>query len=296
MAYTYFAETHEGRSGKADSKYSRNYTRNFIVKTDSATYGPYYAGSHPSLPVLWAAHPEDAKARVTTISPTQDGADPTLWRVTVEYSYPDLGQGTGDPKIDTQQQGQDPADRQENPLSRLNDYQISTSTYPYAVTQTIYGQAIKNTAGDPFLPPIEIQKMGATITVGTNQTSSPSAAWLQSVGCLNSNSMLIGPYSVSAAQVRLDSISAQLTNENSVKYWRWTLVFQYRADWAFVLLNQGRRQLNGGVAVPIYDKATGLEVSAPVPLDAAGAALSPAGTPVWLTFHCYPRVTFPAVI
>lgn len=298
MAYTFFGETHEGRTGKVDSRYSRSYTRAFIVKTDSASYGPYYAGSHPSLPILWAAHPEDAYARATSINPVQDSVDPTLWRVTVEYTYPDSNTsvGTGNPQIDSQQQGQNPADRAENPLARLNDYSISTVTYPYAVTETIYGQAIKNTANDPFLPPIEIQKMGATITVGTNQTSSPSAAWLGSVGCLNSNSMVIGPYSVSAAQVRLDSISAQMVNENGVRYWRWSLVFQYRASWAFVLLNQGRREIKAGVRVPIFDAATGQEVGAPVPLDAAGAALASGGAEVWLTFHAYPRVTFPATI
>ena len=298
MAYTFFGETHEGRTGKVDSRYSRSYTRAFIVKTDSASYGPYYAGSHPSLPILWAAHPEDAYARATSINPVQDSVDPTLWRVTVEYTYPDSNTsvGTGNPQIDSQQQGQNPSDRAENPLSRLNDYSISTVTYPYAVTETIYGQAIKNTANDPFLPPIEIQKMGATITVGTNQTSSPSAAWLGSVGCLNSNSMVIGPYSVSAAQVRLDSISAQMVNENGVRYWRWSLVFQYRASWAFVLLNQGRREIKAGVRVPIFDAATGQEVGAPVPLDAGGAALASGGAEVWLTFHAYPRVTFPATI
>jgi len=298
MAYTFFGETHEGRTGKVDSRYSRSYTRAFIVKTDSASYGPYYAGSHPSLPILWAAHPEDAYARATSITPAQDSVDPTLWRVTVEYTYPDSNTsvGTGNPQIDSQQQGQNPSDRAENPLSRFNDYLISTVTYPYAVTETIYGQAIKNTANDPFLPPIEIQKMGATITVGTNQTSSPSAAWLGSVGCLNSNSMVIGPYSVSAAQVRLDSISAQMVNENGVRYWRWSLVFQYRASWAFVLLNQGRREIKAGVRVPIFDSATGQEVGAPVPLDAAGAALASGGAEVWLTFHAYPRVTFPATI
>ena len=132
--------------------------------------------------------------------------------------------------------------------------------------------------------------------MGTNSVNSPSSAWLQSVGCLNSNSMIIGPYSVGVAQVRLDSISAQLTNENSVKYWRWSLVFQYRATWAFELLNQGRRELVAGKPTPIYDKATAMEVSAPVPLDSSGVALLPTGTPVWLTFHCYPRVTFPSII
>jgi len=298
MAYTFFGETHEGRTGKADSRYSRSYTRVFIVKTNSATYGPYYAGSHPSLPILWAAHPEDAFARATSITPAQDSVDPTLWRVTVEYTYPDSNTsvGTGNPQIDSQQLGQNPADRAENPLSRLNDYQISTVTYPYAVTETIYGQAIKNTANDPFLPPIEIQRPGATITVGTNQSSSPTAAWLGSVGCLNNNAMIIGPYSVSAAQVRLDSISAQMVNENGVRYWRWSLVFQYRASWAFVLLNQGRREIKAGVRVPIFDAATGQEVGAPVPLDAAGGALASGAAEVWLTFHVFPRVTFPATI
>ena len=87
MAYTLFTEVAEGRTASVDQKFNRTYTRVFLVRTDAATYGPAYAASHPSLPVIFSAHNEDAFAYCLSISPSQDQGDPTLWRITVNYGY-----------------------------------------------------------------------------------------------------------------------------------------------------------------------------------------------------------------
>lgn len=300
MAYTYFGEIHEGRQASVDSKFQRTYTRVFLVGTDSGLYGPYYAGSHPSLPALYSLHPEDPYAFCIRLAPIQDGEDPTLWRVTAEYSYNlDLGTGgTGNPSVDSQQAGQAPADRVANPLTRPRDYTISSGTYPMAMLKArnpstgVYDKAIDNSAGDPFFPPVEIQRAEATISVGLNATSSPSAAWLGSVGCVNANSMVIGPYVVGVGTVKLNKVGANLVYENNVSYWRWQLEFGYRATWAFELLDQGLRELRGGNLVPIIDPATALEVSQPVLLNGAGSKASAGASPTFRVFDVYPRVTF----
>lgn len=296
MAYTLFAEIHEGRQASVDSKFQRTYTRAFLVGTDAGAYGPAYAGSHPSLPLIFSQHPDDAAAFCVRLSPVQDSQDPTLWRVTAEYSYnPDLaaGGGTGVPAIDGQQQGVAPSNRSPIPTTRPNDYSVATSTYPMAIWKDYNGEAILNTAGDPFLPPLEIQRAEATLTVGLNSLNAPSSAWLGSVGCVNANTMVIGAYVANPGQAKLNNLSAQFLYENGMNYWRWTLVWGYRTTWAVEVLNQGLREKRAGQLVPILDDATGYKIDQPALLTVAGQKAAAGATPNYRTFNIYPRVTFP---
>lgn len=299
MAYTMFSEVAEGRSASVDQKFNRTYTRVFLVRTDAATYGPAYAASHPSLPVIFSAHNEDSDAYCLSISPSQDQGDPTLWRISVNYGYnidaPSAASApSGDPAVETQQTGQAPADRVENPLLRPRDYSISTTSYPLAVTFDRNNNLIKNSADDPYLPPAEIVKGGALITVGLNSTSSPSAAWIGAIGYVNSSSYTIGPYVVGTALAKLNSVSGNLVYENNVSYWRWTLVFEYRPNgWAYVVADMGMFKKTSGTRTPI--DINGVPVSVPVNLDGSGGVLAGGGTPVFNTFHIYPRVAFPAL-
>jgi hypothetical protein len=304
MAYTLFTEVAEGRQATVDSKFNRTYTRVFLVRTDSPTYGPYYAGSHPSLPLIFSAYPDDANAFCLSLSPAQDQNDPLLWRVTAQYGYnTDMATASsapsGNPAVDTQQQGQSPASRVANPLSRPRDYSISTNSYPWAIEQDRFGNPLQNSAGDPFIPVPEIQKGGATITVGLNSTSSPSAAWINAIGYLNASSYTVGPYVIGAGLAKLNGVSASLAYENGVSYWRWQLTFEYRPDgWAWVVANKGKRQVNindpTGHLIEIMSKAGGV-VSNPVYLDASGYAIAPGGARTFATFHIYPRVAFPSL-
>lgn len=304
MAYTLFTEVAEGRQATVDSKFNRTYTRVFLVRTDSPTYGPYYAGSHPSLPLIFSAYPDDANAFCLSLSPAQDQNDPLLWRVTAQYGYNTDMAATnsapsGNPAVDTQQQGQSPASRVANPLSRPRDYSISTNSYPWAIEQDRFGNPLQNSAGDPFIPVPEIQKGGATITVGLNSTSSPSAAWINAIGYLNASSYTVGPYVIGAGLAKLNGVSASLAYENGVSYWRWQLTFEYRPDgWAWVVANKGKRQVNindpTGPLIEIMSKAGGV-VSNPVYLDASGYAIAPGGARTFATFHIYPRVAFPSL-
>ena len=299
MAYTLFSEIAEGRTANVDQKYNRTYTRVFLVRTSDATYGPGYAGSHPSLPTIWSAHPEDVKAYCLSLQPSQDQGDPTLWRITVNYGYnldaPSAASApSGDPAVETQQTGQPPADRVENPLSRPRDYSVATVSYPIGVTYDRSNNLIKNSADDPFLPPTEIVKGGATITVGLNSVNSPSAAWIGAIGGINASTYTIGPYVIGTALAKLNSVSANLVYENNVSYWRWSLVFEYRPNgWAYVVNDMGMFKKSGGTRKPI--DINGVNVTVPVNLDGSGGVLAVGGTPVALTFHVYPRYTFPAL-
>lgn len=320
MAYVRCSEVIDGRSGSVDQRYQRSYKRVFLVETDANTYGPYYAGSHPSLPNIWDAHDEDANAYCVGFDVSQDQDNPRLWRVTCNYAYnadtaASSGNGpTGNPAIDTQQQGQAPADRVESPLSRPRDYQIATVTYPETLRGDADGNAILNSAYDYFTPAPEGQKLAATITVGLNNSSAPSNTWLGSVGMINASSMTIGAYTVGAKTTRLNSLNAQLVYENGVSYWRWTLVFEYRPSstsyaggwqslpgsawpelgWKLVLLDAGKREWTGSAWQDFKDKPYTAAVSAPVLMNGSGGRLSGGSTPKYKAWEIYKTTTFPS--
>jgi hypothetical protein len=330
MAYTYFAEVAEGRSGSVDQRYQRAYKRVFLVRTDSAGYGPYYAGSHPSLPLVWSVHPEDTLAYCVGFSVDQDQGDPLLWRVTANYAYnadTAVGGGgggtsgstgaTGNPAIDTQQQGQAPADRVQSPLSRPRDYQISTVAYPEALRGDAAGNAILNSAYDNFLPPAEIQRFGAQITIGLNNATPPSETWMGCVGKLNASTLTILPpgatISLAAKTTRLNSLNAQAVYENGVAYWRWTLNFEFRPSttsyaggwvqlgsswpvlgWKLVLLDAGKRRWDGTRWTPFTDPPGQQPVTQPVLMDGNTNRLAANTKPYYKAWDIYPTVTFPS--
>lgn len=324
MAYTLFSEVAEGRTGSVDQRYQRSYKRVFLVRTDSATYGPYYAGSHPSLPLVWSAHDEDANALCVGFDVSQDQSDPLLWRVTANYAYAadvanSSGQGsTGNPAIDTQQSGIAPGSRAAAPLSRARDYQVTSIAYPETVLWDTTGNAIENSAYDPFLPAPEVQKFGAQITVGLNSSSAPSNAWLGSVGKVNATTLTLGSYSLPALSTRLNNLSAQLVYEQGVSYWRWTLAFEYRPNgtsyaggwvqmgsawpelgWKLVLLDAGKRKFTGtGTGwedfrdAPTYTTP----VSQPVLMNGASDRLTAGAKPYYKAWNVYDSITFPSPI
>lgn len=330
MAYTYFGEVAEGRSGSVDQKYQRAYKRVFLVKTDSSAYGPYYAGSHPSLPVVWSVHPEDSLAYCTGFSVDQDQGDVLLWRVVVNYAYnADTPSGggsggssggtgpSGNPSIDTQQAGQAPADRVQSPLSRVRDYTISSTTHTEAVQVDENNYTINNSAGDPFVPAAERTRVGATLTVGLNNANAPNVAWLGAVGKVNASSLTIGAYVAPAQTVKLQSLSANLVYENGVSYWRWSLTFEFRPltaaligltsvwtqhtgtsidpGWFLLLLDMGRRKLplvNGQPTA--IENPPGTPVPIDVALDGSGLPLASGARPYYSPFQLYKTTTFPS--
>lgn len=284
MGYTHFKETHEGRKAQVDYRFQRTYERSYKIRTNNPTYGPGYVGSHPSLPVLWSSHPEDSAAYVHSIIPVADPSDPCLWNVSVLYQYLTV-----------------PGESIPNPLLRPPDYEIDGMTWRESVWMDRYGQMITNSAGDPFLPPVETVRAGATFITEFNMPDAPDSTWIDAQGCLNATAMLFGPYTVAAERLQLEKVRSKRIWELATPHWRWTLIFTYKpyvaGTWRqahkTVLLDQGRRELISGTRVPIVDPGTGIPVDQPMPLNGSGRKLAVGATPTWLVFDVPYTVVFP---
>ncbi len=301
MGFVSFGEK-SGQGGEANSGYQRSYTRIFEIVTDTATDTTYAVGSHPSLPAIFSVHPQDSRAFCTSLSPQQDTEDPTIWTVRASYGYQldgwtmggGGGGGTGNPLIDSQQVGVAPGSRVDDALTRPRDYKFGSVVTGSKVKWTdIYGNPTTNTVGDLIDPPWQEDTYGVMISVGLNSTTAPGNNWVLALGKLNSSTLVLGPWSITAKNARLRGIEASPVYE-SYTYYRWNLIFEVReyglrsdpADpvangWCWWPLNQGLRAKKtvGGVTTVQHVKdETGNYVTAPVPLRKDGFVVSGAPT------------------
>jgi hypothetical protein len=187
--------------------------------------------------------------------------------------------------------------------------------YPEALRGDTDGNAILNSAYDPFLPPSEIQRFGAQITIGLNALIPPSEAWMSAVGALNATTFTILPpgsvISLAAKTTRLNSVNAQAVYENGVAYWRWTLNFEFRPStttyaggwvqlgsswpvlgWKLVLLDAGKRKWNGSAWEAFKDN--GVQLTTPALMNGSGNRLSANTKPYYKAWDIYRTFTFPS--
>ncbi|NBS67310.1 hypothetical protein EBT31_00150 [bacterium] len=319
MGYTSFKEL-AGKSGSVNSSYQRQYTRQFRIITDDATHGPYYVGSHPSLPLIFSAYPDDANAFCVSLSPQQDSDNPLAWTVTAQYAYAmDSWAGggggvgpvaTGNPQIDSQQKGQPPASRASAPLSRPRDYSFQTINVGQRVVEkdVVTNEPIVNTAGDPIAPPYLIDIPAIAITIGLNSTTAPGDGWVSALGKINTNTLTIGTWIIAAKRARLRGISANLVYEEGLSYWRWQINFEVRYSWKWDLRSVGleakqyaRDGAGNQITVKGPIKKNGRYITQPTGLDSNGfvAENTKAGG-VWtdnaaqLSFDVIESTTFPS--
>lgn len=322
-----------GTSGSVDASFNRTYTRTFNVVVDDASAGPFFAGSHPSLPLIYSQHNEDPYAFCVGLSPARDGTDPHLWIVTATYAYnldapvPLAGGGgmgggsskTGQPSVDSQQQGYAPGERVIDPMLRPHDYsyatckvmQVPVDEEPYILPPNIGIRKISNAVGDFFenQPARDIHAL--RITLGINSRTVPDDVWLNRLQTLNQNAVTLDKVDYQPRTLRMESIAAQRVYEQNVSYYRWTIEFTYKAHWRIELRNSGNRAL-----MPVMDtqnppqpiagkwaiqKPTS-EYTLPVDLTTDGKLLNPTianggavtpAKPNYLEFHVWPETTWP---
>jgi hypothetical protein len=164
------------------------------------------------------------------------------------------------------------------------------------------GNPIINTAGEPFDPPLEVDRKLPVVEVRVNMASVP--AWILGYReAINSTAWSIDGLVVLAKCAMMDGIEvSELQVENNVAYRE----ISYRAviaptalGWQPRLLNAGYSELIGTAPnqklVPIV--IDGTTPSHPVPLDAYGRRIQKP-TPenvVWLTFNVYSELDFNAL-
>ncbi len=300
-AITEFREDHAGRSASqtVDDRgtLQRTYTRVFWAKVNDPRLGPGVVLAHPALPLPWDLYVTDTdydvNARVISRTPTH--TSPFRWDIKVEYSTrplqsgtPNGGDGHSDPFGGTAGNG---TTAHPNPLLRRARFSSQSRDFQKPcdvdLTRTVAypdGQRVRNSAGEPFDPPIVHDCAALTFRVVKNYAFMP-AAWFE----------YLEPKAVNAEKfcgfdketVKINGISAtDVMQENEISYVEVTFDFWYRAlGWTEKPLDQGFLNLviAGGLArfVRILEPG-GAPISKPALLDGFGRRVALGGTPVFL--------------
>jgi hypothetical protein len=250
------------------------------------------------IPRYGEAHPEDTFSVMVSKSavPDPEGAD--TWRVTCQYKYPTLDTNNGgSPPDPTNSELGDGQTGSTGGTEKTTDVpeplpnqkrSIGTFTRQKAWEKDLEDLLIKNSAGDPYDPPIVTEQPLSEFTFVRSQTTFKIGWKLNFEGTINRFAYLlkIGDSQVNCAArtLKIAKISAEEVpaTERTQGYWMVTIVLQYDPQgWQPAPLDMGFREQVGGVMLDIFD-AGGTKVVKPALLDGAGAKLAVAGTPVFL--------------
>lgn len=178
----------------------------------------------------------------------------------------------------------------EDPTLNPTEVEIDFVAYERIVdSDVVNGNAILNSAGDPFDPPVTSDDSRLVLTFTRNELF----------------------YDIELADLVRDTINESAWrgfDTGTVKasaprasrqyhprigwFWRVTYVFHLNRDgWDKVVLDAGmRKKVTGGQAVILTKD--GAPVASPVPLNGSGNQLADGADPVWLTFATYRAIDF----
>lgn len=274
MTITFIEEIPEGRRAQ-NTKGQRTYQRKFKLKSSQNSEGPYAVGSHASLPIIGSLYPDDSGAWCTTLTVEQfDGR--FGWIVTADYST--------ERELSTDPTN-DPA---------LISWDSEQFQRPAVFDSS--GNAICNSAGDPFDPPNMMDDSRRVVTVEKNLSVVPT--WILNYqDAVNSDTFTIDNISVSVGLAKMQRVSVGPRQERNGIPFR-TVHFTMHLEkngWLMEPLDAGFRERNyTGDLINIRNPGDGELPSAPVPLDGSGSAIDdPSYTNnVFLSFSVYATLPF----
>lgn len=306
---TSITERRDARTWQQNEKLGRTLVRSWDVETDSpkvgsvavvtawqeeteiligTTYSYGNPGDPEATPSPIPADPwfeEDTGVFANNIQCDPTGDEGRSWRITVTYGPP----ADGEPK---------PA----NPLQEAESIDYGGETWERIIDQDVDGNAIVNTAGDPFDPPLTVEDYRPTFTVTRNEpvynplSADPykgfnPAAEYDLRGTLNDDVF----YGFPIGTVKFGIPTARLLWSQDAPgthyYWQVTRPYYVNPNgWGRVVLNAGRRKLVSGNRKPIF--IDGVPAADPVPLDVDGAPIAPGGTPYYKVFEVHPEADF----
>ena len=275
MSVIFKEEIGSGRKA-TNSKGMRSYSRQFRLETTLQSDGPYAVGSDVNLPVIGQVHPEDPGAWCTTLS-VENTEDWKGWTVTADYSSE--------------------RELSETPTSDPAFVSWSSEQFqrPAIIDQS--GNAIINSAGDPFDPPYMIDDSRRVVTVTKNLSVVP--AWILTYqDAVNNDLFTVDGVTIAAGKAKMQSVTVSEVQSRNNTTFR-TVVFSMHLEkngWLLEPLDAGFRELNyaGDGLQNIRNPGDEELPAAPVPLDGAGRALaspSPA-TAVYGSFIVYETKAF----
>ena len=301
MAVVEVKEINAGRGGKeayqADGTTVFTRTRSWRVETSAAANDDVTVLASASLPKIGTAHPNHANCKCLSRSAKPESKGQKLhWIVTAEYSTK--------------------WDIEEDPLDDPAITEWSTETYQTVVERDIDGNAVVNSAGDPFDPPAEKDDSRWTSVTRKNITTTVPDWFFAYQDNVNEDTYTIDGITITAGWAKISAIHLSAIQErNGTQYRVVTFTIHYRAEsegvggssgygsgsgddevepWHLNILDVGFRELDGSGDPTNIKDAEGDDIGSPWPLDGSGSKVDnpTAADSVFLQFQVYHEKAF----
>lgn len=222
-------------------------------------------------------HPVGAYAFLKTLTPSPT-ENRKVWRVTGQYEQGSVPSWPG------------------NPLEAPSEVAWGSATYTEPAGEDIDGNAIVNSAGQPFDPPLTIERRALVATIVYNDEIFNPAQAYYFQGAVNDNATTIGNLNVQARQAKIIEIAATKQYYEDIEYWQVTVKVEINADtWDRQVLDQGLYEKDPDDATKRVRMTTddGEGVTEPLKLDGSGNKLDPqSADPVFLTYKTFREMDF----
>ncbi len=194
MSVIYCKQVSDGRSADRDaSKQRRQYTTTYIVQTDSPTVEMAEVLAHSELPQDGYTYSSDPFAIVKYRKADQHSDSKTVWTVEIKY----------DTDFDQQFLS-------ENPLDRPAIYKFNARQDKEALVKDLDDPAktIVNSAGQPYLPPLERETFYTTFTIEKNVRLKDAVDVYdpQIINCVNDGSFATRYYTYQSGTVKCTNV------------------------------------------------------------------------------------------
>lgn len=279
------------RKSEINALWQRTYEVQFVIETDSKNVGPIAVRTAVGMTGTWYTngllttdpnYEYDHGSFVQSIDVAEDGDSGVQWTATVKYG-----------PYDTSQFGSDPT-------SWLIKVSFGGDRLDKVVQFDQAGNPIRNSAGDPFDPPVTIDDSRVTMTVTRNELVSynpTTGAGFNPATPFTfndtTNSAIWNGFAIGTVKLGIITTSEPQYDSNAhVYYYTVTYPFTFnRAGWIKNLLDCGCNQLDSSSPPrPIPITNNGQPITEPVNLDGSGHRLVSTGTPVTLPTNVYNAV------
>ncbi len=262
-----------GRNADYGEDGERNYTREFLVITDTLRIDAKQiieAEGVPRIGDFYVTPTEADQGSLCRRKSVTEGEDKCLFVITCEFSTKTEGNEQDDPKDG---EGKDP-------VARKPSISWGWEAFQRPFTEDLNGIPILNSVDMPFSPPPTIDDYRWTLTISRLENTYDLGRAERFANALNSQKFqgkAIGTW-------KAKPISATQVYENNKRYWRLRYSFQYRADgWQLKILDQGFYQKAAGLqGIDVILDNEGNPVSQAVLLDGSGSPLKNGQDPVFL--------------
>lgn len=277
MAVTLCTELFENRQGQW-SKDENTYTRVWYVETNSKLDGPATACAAIGLSygdVYNNGTEHDHYSFCKSIQATPYGDDGHSWHVTAQY-------GT----LSEQQQ-------QDNPLNEPTQYTRSFVNTQEKVWVDVYGNPIRNTAGDVFGNQLERDVSCSVLTISRNLWYDAGSIFMYYVNSVNATPFQGMPPRTWRC---MNASVSSAYNKNIGTYYRTTVEFLFNPYRHGVWIeSRGLRAIDPRTGLlAAIELSPGIYAQDPLPLDWNGQVIIPrSGTPLaWQYFEVYPPLPY----